>query len=78
MEIKNSLDYFKSRKEMHLSDICQQHEDNAILALEKQMPKAPIDDPKAWLCPNCKNEIFHDQQMMHCMQCGQLVDWSKV
>ena len=47
----------------------------AIQALEKQVPMKPIDRPESWRCPNCNNKISHDQQLMHCRSCGQLVTW---
>jgi len=49
--------------------------DLAIETLEKQIPKKPLDTDEGWLCPNCKRHIQHEQQLMHCRQCGQLVVW---
>ena len=82
MKIENSLDYFKRRKEMHLSDICQQHEDNAIAALEKQIPKEPIQIGDAYgvkygKCPNCRDQVtnFAKSKAKYCEVCGQRLLW---
>lgn len=48
-----------------------------VEALEKQISKKPIDTLEAWLCPNCRTHIRHEQQLMHCRQCGQLITWRK-
>ena len=57
----------------------------AISALEKQIPKKPIDNRYPWaICPNCggsvnlKNiqEHIHNEEASHCEHCGQALDWS--
>ena len=52
-------------------------------ALEKQMPKKPIEDGYYDLpcaCPNCgsnvANEADNDYQFKYCYHCGQALDWS--
>lgn len=46
----------------------------AIYALEKQMPRKPIDKCMFKECPNCKNvEILN---CIYCSDCGQKLDWS--
>lgn len=46
----------------------------AIQALEKQIPKKPIDRCMYEECPTCGNvEIVFCQ---HCPDCGQKLDWS--
>jgi hypothetical protein len=49
--------------------------DMAMAALEKQIAKRPLDTEQAWLCPLCKSHIIHEQLLMYCRQCGQLVTW---
>lgn len=63
--------------------------DEAIKALEKQVPKQPQiiankypyrysdvrDDPYDTVCPACGEEL--DEFEHHC-KCGQLIDWSDV
>lgn len=55
----------------------------AIEALEKQIPKKPIEDgyyDEPCVCPNCGsnviNEADNDYQFNHCYHCGQALDWS--
>ena len=54
------------------------------VALEKQIPKKPIDNRYPWaICPNCggsvnlKNiqEHIHNKEASHCEHCGQALDW---
>ena len=56
-----------------------------IDALEKQIPKKPIDDRYPWsICPvcggsiNCEEvqEYIHNKECSHCVHCGQKIDWS--
>ena len=52
----------------------------AIDALEKQIPKKPIekfafsDDIGAGLCPFCNEGV--NEEMNFCSYCGQAIDWS--
>jgi len=81
MEIENAITWIKAVRfsSGHLIGLTgKQALGLALDSLEKQIPKAPIDDPEAWLCPNCRCHISHEQQLMYCRQCGQLVDWSNV
>ena len=53
----------------------------AISALEKQIPKKPIEviDEKRWedwACPECRTLIEGGSVMLHCWNCGQKLDWS--
>jgi len=55
----------------------------AISALEKQMPKRPIEDgyyDEPSVCPNCGgnviNQCDNDYQFQCCHYCGQKLDWS--
>lgn len=51
----------------------------AIEALEKRIPKKPIeryadyDDTEAGLCPFCNEGV--DEEMNFCSYCGQVIDW---
>ena len=53
--------------------------DMAICALEKQIPKEPIekfafsDDIGAGLCPFCNEGV--NEEMNFCSYCGQAIDW---
>ena len=59
---------------------------NAIVALEKQIPRKPIDkiDPMfgdiCIVCSNCENTAivnpFTHSIFKHCPNCGQALDWS--
>lgn len=63
--------------------------DNAIAALEKQLPKQPemksmqgfTQQVSSQLCcPNCRNPVINYWNKKinppHCMICGQALDWS--
>lgn len=52
-------------------------------ALEKQMPKRPIEDgyyDEPAVCPNCGGDVINqcdnDYQFQYCHYCGQKLDWS--
>ena len=48
-------------------------------ALEKQIPKKPIDKTKSTddygYCPNCKTIIDDYSDFKFCSTCGQAIDW---
>lgn len=55
----------------------------AISALEKQIPKKPIENPAddtclyyENYCPSCENLLV--VRYKHCPKCGQKIDWSEV
>lgn len=60
--------------------------DMAISALEKQIPKKPINCKMSkiktavgWCCPSCGNELYWDtdygqKKFIHCTECGQKLD----
>lgn len=52
----------------------------AIKALEKQIPKKPIDDGAFCLCPICNtefnSELHYEYEIKFCPYCGQALDWS--
>ena len=47
----------------------------AISALEKQIPKDPVDDAAFGTCPNChsefNSELINEYDMKYCLYCGQ-------
>lgn len=85
MKIEESLNYFKRRR----NKVQLMEEDCAIFALEKQIPKKPLDvctPVTTWgLCPVCKgelnklgnkpNRVFKNQA--YCSDCGQALDWGE-
>ncbi len=91
MKIKESLNYFKRRR----NKVQLMEEDCAIFALEKQIPKKPItetvnrgisvsgeyDIDFNYLCPNCNTVVgdyeTDDAFYKFCPECGQALDWSK-
>jgi hypothetical protein len=59
--------------------------DMAIEALEKQIPKQPIEDgyyDEPCVCPNCGstviNEADNDYNFDHCYYCGQALCWDNI
>mgnify|MGYP003289421412 CR=1 FL=1 len=60
-----------------------EHEKMVLDALEKQVPKRPIEDgyyDEPAVCPNCGgnviNQCDNDYQFQCCHYCGQKLDWS--
>ena len=56
--------------------------DIAISALEKQIPKNPIEDDyydEPAVCPNCGGNVINmadnDYHFQHCHYCGQALKW---
>lgn len=54
----------------------------AIEALEKQIPKKPLDfGDESYLCPYCKRNNFYKGEYLdkqnYCDFCGQRIDWSE-
>lgn len=53
----------------------------AIKALEKQIPKKPIEDTEyvrwlIWRCPVCGQEVGRVlEPLQHHCECGQAIDW---
>ena len=49
-------------------------------ALEKQIPKKPLDKTKSMddygYCPNCRKIIDDYNDFNFCSTCGQAIDWS--
>lgn len=67
------------RGESVICDFCKDMEafDIAIEALEKQIPKKPIN----WLgkmpiCPRCNRADYIKPLESYCKFCGQAIDWS--
>lgn len=64
--------------------------DMAIKALEKQIPKKPIEyEDKYYACPVCGNPVMHKWEkyptilnnkkngLPYCLGCGQALDWGE-
>ena len=59
----------------------------AIKALEKQIPKKPINEECYYICPCCRGElgvsdddifIYKLSMPKYCSNCGCVLDWSEV
>lgn len=56
--------------------------DIAIEAMEKQLPKKPIEpqeDYGTFMCPSCRGLIYTEDKIethRYCLLCGQALDWS--
>ena len=59
----------------------------AIKALEKQIPKKPINEECYYICPCCRGElgvsdddifIYELSMPKYCSNCGCVLDWSEV
>lgn len=62
--------------------------DIAISAIEKQIPKKPLNVEKHYYkCPCCKQDlgvsdddifVYENPTPMYCSKCGQALDWSDI
>ncbi len=82
--IEKSLEYFKNRLSKTLSDKRREAYQDAVEALEKQLPKkATVMDCMFrdinFRCPACKSEYICEKEYEHfyCPYCGQRLDWSE-
>lgn len=86
MTYQKAIDYFKRRKTQYgLADNIQQAENCAIEALEKQIPKKPlnIEETKykvSYKCPVCETVHVNgwcgtNWKLPFCSICGQALDW---
>ena len=85
VEIKEAIDTLKERVELIKKDYKREATDYlevlemAISALEKQIPKEPIDDEfRSKCCQNCGRcacELLSNRHMPYCEYCGQALKW---
>lgn len=91
MTLDEAISCLKADKEYLVDNkVCDGEEiDVAIEALEKQIPKKPIDfEDRFWGCPSCNNNLLmkwyrYPEELMskefgleYCLRCGQAIDWS--
>lgn len=69
-----AIECLKSNKPTSGYVMLQESIDIAIKALEKQIPKKPIDRCMYKECPTCGNVEI--EFCKHCPDCGQQLDWS--
>ena len=73
----------------HPSLVCVDEIDIAVQAIEKQIPKKPINKTKCdnstakrykncniVVCPLCNGRLKLKSKGKHCDKCGQALDWS--
>ena len=56
--------------------------DEAIEALEKQIPKKPSTDGTYTVedimqCPSCNGFVLYHKGISYCEKCGQAIDWTE-
>lgn len=52
----------------------------AIKALERQIPKKPVNQqgfPRFGYCPNCEKTVTKSRDYVGCSKCLQALDWSE-
>lgn len=90
MTNKEAIEYLNNHYMKHIKYLSASAEevdkhnevmDLAIEALEKQIPKNPVnyDSVPHSRCPACNNavKVFEDTHEYHyCLYCGQCLDWS--
>lgn len=61
--------------------------ETAIEALEKQVPKKPINEECYYICPCCRDDlgvsdddifIYELSMPKYCSNCGRVLDWTEV
>ena len=73
MTVDEAINYFKTNPTPR--NLWHPAYDVAIEALEKQIPKKPIDEyHRTAYCPACGNLII---DAYCCPECGQKIDWSE-
>lgn len=83
-KLKQHFEYLKHAWKPHPDYETMDAIGYAISALEKQIPKKPIEnDTNSFDCPCCKYDLktdagnpFGDYFLRHCDNCGQMIDWS--
>ena len=79
MKIDEAIKYAKENVLAYTSEMAE-FKVLAIDALEKQIPKKPIDNiEREWFeCPTCGRVIvtYYAGERHHC-KCGQAIDWSE-
>lgn len=83
--IEKSSEYFKNRLSKTLSDKRREAYQDAVMVLEKQLPKKLIErhyeeegeEPYIKMtCPNgCSFQLSRSSK--YCRECGQKIDWSE-
>ena len=81
--VKENIAILKSQEPEDAGYYLQlEHEKMVLDALEKQVPKRPIEDgyyDEPAVCPNCGgnviNQCDNDYQFQCCHYCGQKLDW---
>jgi len=90
-EIRPDITYKQTKEQFLLAwnsnaylNMCESDDmKNAIVALDKQIPKKPSGDLHSvphYRCPSCHNAIVvyeYDYKYPNCKWCGQAIDWSK-
>ena len=71
-KLKSNIDIIEKKKKKHIGLY-----NTAIEALEKQLPKKPIEHHQKFAsiyeCPSCGNIDVYGQK--NCDDCGQKLDW---
>jgi hypothetical protein len=84
MNIKEAIAFYKRFLSLSPANPYQDAAKLSIQALEKQIPKKPIEkdwvafgvlQEKDWFCPDCDENMLSYGQP-YCGVCGQAIDWS--
>ena len=98
MTTEQAIKELKSDRELYGSDIVYAGDgtpegdlmlalDMGIAALEKQIPKKPIDEGYYYICPCCRGDlgvsdddifIYELSMPKYCSNCGCVIDWTEV
>lgn len=83
MNVKEAIDFYKLFLCVSPTNSYQDAAKLSIQALEKQIPKKPIEkdwvafdvlQERDWFCPDCDENMLSYGQP-YCSVCGQAIDW---
>lgn len=78
MKTEDAIKRLEKHKEWGFVEDTMEAIDCGIAALEKQIPKKPLEGDKKWYqCPECKGDLTH-LRTMYCPYCGQKLKWKWV
>jgi hypothetical protein len=85
MNVKEAMDFYKCFLSCIPTNPYKEAAECSINALEKQIPKRPIEkdwvafdvlQERDWFCPACNVENMISYGQPYCCECGQALDWS--
>ena len=80
MDVKRAIEHYRYGVSNDIfSEPVTIYAELAVKALEKQIPKKPLEETKFYgngKCPSC-GAVFMDKSTNYCGNCGQALDWEE-